>query len=207
MRQFTLCGTAYTGAAGLELARRCLPDLVLLDLGLPDMPGFDLWRGLHVLSRVPYVIPATGDGYGETFARALKYGAWHYLAKPFGPAEVREHLERLWEFDNSLPRDRALDQERIDGMLSRHYDSRFGLPSDLSRQTLRAIQDVLRSAPGRSFSTVEIAATVGRRRGTVSKYLSHLSRRGFVEYEEDSSRPGHPVKRFRWNGSTDLPAE
>jgi response regulator of citrate/malate metabolism len=197
---------ASTGAEGLELAEQYQPDLVLLDLGLPDMHGFDAWRELHRLAHVPYVIPATGDENWETFRRALTFGAWHYLTKPYGYAEVRDHLERLWEFDSSLPRERALSQDHIDGMLSRTYDSRFKLPSDLSEQTLRAIQDVLRAAPGQRFTRVQIGAEVRRDPRTVSNYLNYLCRRGFVEFEEDSSRPGHPTKLYRWNGPATPPA-
>ncbi|WP_055489130.1 response regulator transcription factor [Streptomyces sp. TP-A0356] len=78
-----------TGAAGL--ADGGCPDLVLLDLGLPDMDGLDVCRGLRARSAVP-IIMITARGEEADRVVGLELGADDYLAKPFG---VRELVARI----------------------------------------------------------------------------------------------------------------
>lgn len=78
-----------TGAAGL--ADTGSPDLVLLDLGLPDMDGLDVCRGLRAKSAVP-IIMITARGEEADRIVGLELGADDYLAKPFG---VRELVARI----------------------------------------------------------------------------------------------------------------
>jgi DNA-binding response OmpR family regulator len=88
---------AATAAAGLGLIREREPDLVILDVGLPDRDGFDLLRQLRTDSDVP-VIMLTARGDIDDRVRGLELGADDYVAKPFHMAEllarVRAHLRR-----------------------------------------------------------------------------------------------------------------
>ncbi|NUP18516.1 MAG: response regulator transcription factor [Streptomyces sp.] len=79
-----------TGAAGLT-ERNAAPDLVLLDLGLPDMDGLDVCRSLRARSAVP-IIMITARGEETDRIVGLELGADDYLAKPFG---VRELIARI----------------------------------------------------------------------------------------------------------------
>ncbi|MFI2765226.1 response regulator transcription factor [Streptomyces echinatus] len=81
---------ARTGAAGLADTGEA-PDLVLLDLGLPDMDGLDVCRTLRARSAVP-IIMITARGEEADRVVGLELGADDYLAKPFG---VRELVARI----------------------------------------------------------------------------------------------------------------
>jgi DNA-binding response OmpR family regulator len=89
--------TAATALAGLDLVRRERPDLVILDVGLPDANGFDLLALLRAESDVP-VVMLTARGELDDRVRGLDLGADDYVAKPFHFAEllarVRAHLRR-----------------------------------------------------------------------------------------------------------------
>lgn len=79
--------TAATAAEGLAMARSHNPDLILLDLGLPDLDGMDVLRELRTWCRKPVVILSARSQERDK-VRALDCGADDYLAKPFGAAEL-----------------------------------------------------------------------------------------------------------------------
>jgi len=78
---------ADSGGAAIEAAGREKPDLVILDLGLPDMNGLDVIRMLRAKSDVPVIVlSARGDEQGKV--AALDLGADDYVTKPFGMDEL-----------------------------------------------------------------------------------------------------------------------
>jgi len=88
---------AATGQEAMALAAEVRPDLVLLDLGLPDVPGDAVCRAVRAASGVPIVVVSARHSETEK-VRLLDAGADDYLTKPFGSAElaarVRAHLRR-----------------------------------------------------------------------------------------------------------------
>src|SRR6476646_4112801 len=87
---YDLCEAA-TSAEAVALATSRPPELVLLDLGLPDEDGIDLTRRLREWSRVPIIV-ISARGSEEDKVEALDAGADDYLTKPFG---VNELLARM----------------------------------------------------------------------------------------------------------------
>jgi two-component system, OmpR family, KDP operon response regulator KdpE len=89
---------AGRGSEALEVVERERPDLVLLDIGLPDMDGYRVLRDLRAFSGVPVVMLTARDEPIDT-VRALEAGADDYVAKPFDhlelTARVRAVLRRL----------------------------------------------------------------------------------------------------------------
>ena len=82
---------AATGQEGLTQAAQHPPDVVLLDLGLPDMEGVAVLKRLREWSHVPVVILSVRDREEEKVA-ALDHGADDYVTKPFGTAELLARL-------------------------------------------------------------------------------------------------------------------
>jgi DNA-binding response OmpR family regulator len=87
-----------TALDGLRLAVRDRPDLVVLDLGLPDLDGAELLRMLRAVSRVPVIVATARDGDAEMIP-ILNSGADDYVVKPFSAAQldarVRAVLRRM----------------------------------------------------------------------------------------------------------------
>ena len=84
--------SAMQGGLALDLAREHQPDLILLDLNLPDIPGDEVLRRLKAddeLHTIP-VIMISADAMGDRIEQLLKLGATGYLTKPY---KVREFLE------------------------------------------------------------------------------------------------------------------
>lgn len=78
---------ARTGAEGLSMISSHCPDLVILDLGLPDMDGLDILRQLRSWSSLPVVV-VSARSHERDKVTALDQGADDYLTKPFGTAEL-----------------------------------------------------------------------------------------------------------------------
>lgn len=79
--------TASDGSEGLHLAASLCPDLILLDLGLPDMDGMEVIKSLRKWTAVPVIVISARSNEHEK-ANALDYGADDYITKPFSTVEL-----------------------------------------------------------------------------------------------------------------------
>jgi len=113
---------APNGLKALDSVRTQLPDLVLLDVMMPDLDGFETLRMLREFSSIPVII-LTAKGDEDDRVRGLELGADDYVAKPFSPRElvsrVRAVLRRI---DAPSASDRAL--LKIDNHLSVDFNRR-----------------------------------------------------------------------------------
>lgn len=91
---FTPVGVGTVGAALTEIDEH-LPDLVLLDIGLPDGTGFDVLRKTNELRRVPTIVLTTRSDEVDRIV-GLELGADDYIAKPFSPREVMARIRALF---------------------------------------------------------------------------------------------------------------
>lgn len=98
--------TSATGKSALKVASQQPPDLVVLDLGLPDMDGVDVIRGLRAWLAAPIIVLSARVGSHDK-VEALDAGADDYLTKPFGMdellARVRAAVRRAAPADDSPP--------------------------------------------------------------------------------------------------------
>ena len=88
---------AMTGKQGVNLATSHLPDLVLLDISLPDMDGFTVAcqiRQNQKTHSIP-ILATTGKVSFEDRERCLKNGCDDYISKPYTPKELASHIEKL----------------------------------------------------------------------------------------------------------------
>ncbi|MEO1165099.1 MAG: response regulator transcription factor [Chloroflexota bacterium] len=79
--------TANDGYTGLDMARRLQPDLIVLDLMLPNLDGLDVCRLVRMENNVPIIILTAKSTEGDVL-HGLELGADDYIAKPFSPREV-----------------------------------------------------------------------------------------------------------------------
>lgn len=86
--------TAETGTEALELYEKEKPDLIILDLGLPDVDGFDVLNDVRAYSTVPILILTARDDEKDK-VKGLELGADDYLTKPFGTQELKARIEAV----------------------------------------------------------------------------------------------------------------
>jgi DNA-binding response OmpR family regulator len=147
---------AYGGLEALTLARRRRPDLILLDLMLPEMDGLDVCRILQAESDVP-VIMLTARTTDEDKLVGLELGADDYITKPFNPREVVARVRTVMrragkEADHGpteiccadLVIDRRCHEVRVRGKVVNLTPTEFRL------------LEVLAEEPGRAFTRIEL---------------------------------------------------
>src|SRR5690606_8432269 len=88
---------ANTGAKALELARESVPDLILLDVNMPDMSGYDICRMLRagMATRHIPVIVVTGYSSKEDREAALAAGANQFISRPFDAGQLLDYIRTL----------------------------------------------------------------------------------------------------------------
>ena len=89
---------ARDGKTAVELAATARPDLVLLDVHLPDMNGVEVLEKLCLLKPPPVVIMMTGDETIETVGKSLAAGAFAYITKPFESKELLDLVIKGLDF-------------------------------------------------------------------------------------------------------------
>ena len=141
-----------TGAAGLEICRSQRPALILLDVGLPDWNGFELFKQLRRDAPIP-VIFLTARAEEIDRVVGLEIGADDYISKPFSPREltarVKAVLRRVGKFTASEPNDVPVSGFQID---SERYQIRYqNQILALSRYEFRLLK-LLIEHPQRVFS-------------------------------------------------------
>lgn len=141
---------AATGGEGLGLAATQSPDLVILDLGLPDMEGHDVLRELRQWSEVPVLMLSVRDAETEK-VKALDNGANDYVTKPFGIQELMARLRALLrQGAKSGQADASLryDDDRLSIDLARRDVTVDGRPVTLTRKEFAVLALLVRH-PGR----------------------------------------------------------
>ncbi len=84
-----------TGKEALESAAETVPDLILLDLTLPDIDGLELMKRFQAMNLTSPIIMISGHGSVEAAVEALKLGAWDFLTKPFNLTRVQTTIENI----------------------------------------------------------------------------------------------------------------
>ena len=140
--------SAPGGRLGLDVARSEPIDLVVTDLRMPDLDGFDLIRDLAALSDPPHIVMITAFGSIETAIKAVKLGAYDYITKPF------EIDELLLLCDKALG-ERAL--RRQVARLQREVERQYGFENIIARS--EAMKEILALVTRIAGSTASVLIT------------------------------------------------
>ena len=137
---------AATATEGLALAATRTPDLVILDIGLPDMEGHAVLAELRQWSQLPVLMLSVRDAESEK-VRALDRGANDYMTKPFGIQELMARLRALLRNRSGEPEvPPRYDDGRLSIDLARREVSLDGAPLALTRKEFAVLAMLLRHA-------------------------------------------------------------
>ena len=157
--QVTSSITAASGAAALKLAATGAPDLIVLDLGLPDRDGKDVLREVRLFSDAPVIILSARDREAEKI-EALDLGADDYVEKPFGIGELTARMRTALR--RRAGQAKNVKSVEVDGVVmdfERRLVTRDGVPIRLTPKEYDLLAVLLRNA-GRVVTHAQILRTV-----------------------------------------------
>ncbi|MCY1158352.1 MAG: response regulator transcription factor [Citricoccus sp.] len=181
---------AATGHQALQLAADEHPDVVLLDLGLPDLEGREVIDGIRGWSTVPIiVVSARGESYSKV--DALDRGADDYISKPFAMDELLARLRAALRRAQPDPSEAVVETSdgrvRID--LADRTVTAAGRPVRLTKLEWRLLEVLVRN-PHRLIGRAELLTTVwGPGYGEEANYLRVYMSQLRAKLEPDSSHP------------------
>jgi two-component system KDP operon response regulator KdpE len=181
---------AVTGAAGLDLAAGSHPDLILLDLGLPDLDGMAILNAVRGWSQVPVVVLSARQTSHDKVA-ALDAGADDYVSKPFAMDELLARIRAATRRAAGAEADPVVVTETFTIDLAARLVTRDGQPVRLTPTEWRLLEILARNA-GRIVTRKELlrelrGPDLDRESHYLRVYLAQLRRK----LEPDPARPRH----------------
>lgn len=186
---------ARTGAGALEAAQTLRPDLILLDVYLPDMTGLQVLQRLRAIGDTVGVIMITAARELDTVTGALDGGAADYLIKPFEFDQLRTKLESFAARADALGAAEGIDQSFVDTLFGHSPGGGEppSMPKGLGGETARLVLDAVRD--GGEVSAAECADLVGISRVSARRYLEHFLTTGTVGLRLQYGA-GRPERRY-----------
>jgi two-component system response regulator RegX3 len=186
------CTIIADGAKAVEFVRSWRPDLVLLDLMLPGMPGMDVCRQIRAMGRIPIVMVTAKDTEADKVL-GLELGADDYITKPFGMQEllarVRAVLRRATGTVEDVPTELAAGPVEMD--IERHEVRVRGEAVEMPPKEFALLEVLLRRA-GRLITREALIAQVwGDEYFGDTRTLDVHVKRLRAKIEEDPSDPKH----------------
>ena len=199
---FTCTGQAHSAAEARAAVASDPPDLLLLDIYLPDEDGLSLLRSLHASPAAPDSIIISAARDLQMVRSAMQVGAVYYLVKPFGFHQLRDQLEAYRRWRNRATTEGVADQATVDSLYGLlRGSSSAGAARRYLSPTAQKILDVVQSAP-QPVGASQIAEQLGASRPTVQRYLAKLERQGMIELHLEYGATGRPNHLYRVAGTT-----
>lgn len=191
-------GTAASCAQARELLRVLEPDLVLLDVQLPDGSGAELLQSWRAAGEWVDVVMVTAAGDEATVRATLAFGVLDYLIKPFGGSRLAEAVAR--HRVRARLSQNAYSQAELDRFRGLQPGDEAALPKGVDARTLERVAAALAGARPEALSAEDVGVRVGLSRVTAWRYLEFLVRSGQAELAHLYGAAGRPAKLYRARG-------
>jgi two-component system response regulator DctR len=215
---FRVVGAARSGKEGVLITDELRPDLVILDVYLPDLDGVQVLKELRRRELPVDVIMVTAAQDAETVQDVLRSGAVDYIIKPFKFERIKSTLQAYARMHEDLSHATTVSQEQLDRLApglgaappaaagptatvpvapaaGAQAEPQEELPKGLTEWTLRQVLLYLINQE-RPLSASEVADGIGLARVTVRRYLEYLVERRQLRVEQHYGGVGRPMYRY-----------
>ena len=203
LNQFTVIATASTGKQALNILQAAQPDLILLDIFLPDMNGIDLLREIRREYRGIDVILITAANDTETVSEAIRGGAFGYLIKPIIIDKLLATLNQYDMTRRQLHNSNLVNQDKVDTLFRTISHSNtandvqiISLPKGIDKHTLKMVRSKIQNVNG-SLNADELGQLVGISYSTMRRYLEYLVSCNEMEVEVLYGSVGRPERKYK----------
>lgn len=194
---FTVAGTAATAAEAEQALQTLAPDLIILDLYLPDGTGLDLLRRLRTTDNQTDVIVVTAAKEAVSVQQAMRAGAVDYILKPYRFERFAEALNRYKQYRGQIAVAAQVEQDQVDRLLARRPPppSAETVPKGIDPLTLKRVLQAVQEA-NEPMAAEELGAQAGLSRTTARRYLEYLAEGGWVRVQAAYGHVGRPERLY-----------
>lgn len=198
-KEIEVVGKALNGKETLDMLKQTNPDLLLLDIYMPDQLGTDLLPIIRKEHPNVDIIMITAATDKEMLVEALHYGVEHFLIKPVKMElfheTIGEYLRKAELFESK----QEVDQEFVNRVINRfpatHETKESALPKGIDEITLVKVTNVL-EASSTCLSAEQVSERIGASRTTARRYLEYLITIKKCEAEVVYGVVGRPERRY-----------
>ena len=201
---FEVAGIAQKLEEARALVRLLDPDLLLLDLYMPDGNGMDILHELRGEGRAVDVILITAAKHVADVQAALRAGAFDYLVKPVVFARFEQAMNRFVQYRRLLhqgtTRGKTMEQKDIDELSQPLAPSGDALeeqvPKGIDVLTLAKVRQSFDGVGADGFSAEDVGEKIGASRSTARRYLEYMTTTGELRADVIYGSVGRPERRY-----------
>jgi len=197
-KSFEIVGKCSDGASALDFLENNDVDLLILDVFMPKMDGFETLRKIRIKQITVEAIMVTAANDRDSLEEALHLGIVDYLVKPFTFDRFQMALEKYIAQNNALKDIDTLNQKSIDHIIDNSRKKSEDLfPKGIQERTLQLIMEYLNGNKNEWFTGDDISSKVGLTGVTVRRYMNYLAESGRVVGEMNYETGGRPCMRYK----------
>ena len=197
-KSFSVCGKCKDGISALEFLENESVDLIIMDVYMPKLDGFEALRQIRKKQISADVIMVTAANDRESLEEALHLGIVDYLVKPFTFDRFQMALQKFTAQNKALSELDTLNQKSIDFIMDSFRKKGEEMhPKGIQEKTLETIIAELRSNKRKWMTGDEIAERTGLTAVTIRRYMNYLVELGKVQGEINYETGGRPCMLYR----------
>ncbi|ATX75337.1 response regulator [Reinekea forsetii] len=194
-----LCGIAHSVQEAQDLIDVFQPQLVLLDVHLPDGNGLELLRQWRMANQQVDIILITAAKDVETLRTALHAGVFEYILKPLAFDRLEDAIQRYSKHLTQLNQLQLVQQDQVDALMPINDVSSPSKatrpPKGIDALTLDKVRDTMQHT--QHLNAEELGLEIGASRTTARRYLEYLVSTQEVVAEVSYGQVGRPERRYR----------
>lgn len=193
-------GFACNGVEGLSKIKKLQPDLVFMDIFMPEQDGIATLKKIREQNIVVDVIAVTAANDMKTIQQVLQLGAFDYIMKPFKFERIKQSLEKYYSYRRKVKNEEEVTQSDFDqffhfGQIPKEIASVKELPKGLNAITLEKVIEYI-DAQKNPISAEDVARGVGLARVTSRRYLTYLENQNIVKIIIQYGGIGRPINQY-----------
>jgi len=199
---FRVIASTSTGVQTKEVLNVVKPNLVLLDVYLPDINGIELLWEMRKIHRGIDVILITASNDADTVSEAIRGGAFGYMIKPISIDQFVSTLQSYSIAHRKLKHTGEMSQNEVDSLFYKKAAPKLNgiemndLPKGIDKITLKNVKDKIR-AHAEIINTDELASLIGSSHSTARKYLEYLVFIGELDVKITYGTVGRPERKYK----------